>query len=324
MNTAAELSSIDDEDDDDIVMPMSVNSPERAHPPLSPATPAESFFLSPELKSSNVSAFALAAEIRRNKSARSIASMGTDEFATAASFGSQGDSPSRSVGAAANTFGFPFSLSNSSSRENLFGKDVLVHSRDTPSHILKRKLMLSSSWWSTTKTPDVLVHSRDTPSHILQDDNFTFEDSTAATEDTMMTSNKTEEEKSVDAATTVYESVKNVWTWGKGVPVIGFGEGVAEAVAGKVLGLAGTSIPELDTAIKPHVAGLDTDFLNPAINAVVGAIMGGVSKGDDMIRPVVMKVVPTILGPLGMVEDEKKKPVTNTAPELTTPAPAIK
>jgi len=293
MNTAAELSSIDDEDDDDIVMPMSVNSPERAHPPLSPATPAESFFLSPELKSSNVSAFALAAEIRRNKSARSIASMGTDEFATAASFGSQGDSPSRSVGAAANTFGFPFSLSNSSSRENLFGKDVLVHSRDTPSHI-------------------------------LQDDNFTFEDSTAATEDTMMTSNKTEEEKSVDAATTVYESVKNVWTWGKGVPVIGFGEGVAEAVAGKVLGLAGTSIPELDTAIKPHVAGLDTDFLNPAINAVVGAIMGGVSKGDDMIRPVVMKVVPTILGPLGMVEDEKKKPVTNTAPELTTPAPAIK
>lgn len=290
MSTAAELSDIDDDDEVNALAGIP-NSPERAHPPLSPATPAESFFLSPKLKSSQVSGFALAAEIRRS---RSNLSMATDEFATAASIGSHHNSPT------------PLAFS---ADDNLFGKDVLVHSRgpiaddydddhldfkDSHTFSEDEKTMMKSS----TKTSAKASKKSNTPTQA--------------------------DDKTPDAAMTVYDTVKNVWTWGKDVPILGFGEGIVESVAGKILSVAGTSLPELDKDIKPHVTSLDTKFLNPAIDAIVSTIMKGVSKGDDMIRPVIEKVAPTVLGTLGMIEDDKKKPTPETAPEVTAPAPAVK
>ena len=87
------------------------------HRPLSPATPFESFFLSPDLQTSQISANALASQIRQTArshySGTSLTSVATDEFGTAAE---HLDDLS--------------TLPQKSSLGNLFGKDIICLSRE--------------------------------------------------------------------------------------------------------------------------------------------------------------------------------------------------
>ena len=237
----------------------------RSHQPLSPANPAESFFLSPELRTSNVSAFALAAQIHRNRnsgkvsSGRSIASgqsVVTNDFISTCEYS------------------FDFNAGESSFihnyNESLFGKDVLIYSREP----------------------------------ILEDEEFDYQDANENMTDPISNS---EQGKTVNAAQQVYEAVKGIWLWGKRVPILGFAEGVAEAVAKKVVSAAGTSLEDIDAHVKPHLRGLDNDFLNPAFNKVVSIILAGIGKGDETFRPIFMTIVPPVLGPLGLMKIEEEK-----------------
>jgi hypothetical protein len=112
-----------------------------------------------------------------------------------------------------------------------------------------------------------------------------------------------------DAAAHVYEGVKDVWAWGKGISVFSPFMGLAEAVAGKALEVAGTNLEEVDGTIKPQLKNLDSGVLNPAIEKVVGIVLGVAGKTEGIIKPIIF----TLLSPFGMIEQEP----SNETPEVT-------
>lgn len=107
-------------------------------------------------------------------------------------------------------------------------------------------------------------------------------------------------EEGMDVAENVYAKAKDVWAWGKGVPLVGIGLGITEAVAGKVASVAGTDLSKIDEQIKPQLATLDSSVINPAIVAVVGAVMGAAGKTGDFVHPILVKV----LSPFGLLKNE--------------------
>lgn len=239
-----------DIDDEDLLDP---------HPSVSPATPAESFFLSPQLRTNAVSAYALAAQLRTSSSRGANTTVATDDFQSA--YGDEGDMPMARDGSL-----------HYSSADSLFGKDILVLSRT-----------------------------------VIPEDEDTFQDTMSTPTNTADSTSTSSE--GVNAAQVVYSNVKGIWSWGKGLPLVGFLEGVTEAVASKVVSIAGTSLSDIDSAVVGVVSGLDTSYLNPAIAAVVDAIMKGVGKADSTFRPMIESVVHTAA---------KTTNSTGDAPELTT------
>jgi hypothetical protein len=228
-------------------------SPTEVHPPISPASPAESLFLF-GLQTSNISASALAQEIRRNyRTGYSAQSVATDDFATAVESADDIEDP--------DSYSF-------------FGRDVLLtHSREP-----------------------ILEDS-------LEEDEEYHNSSNMATTTKTTTASPTTE-KNLDPAMHVYDGAKGVWAWGKGLPIVSPFLGITEAVAGKVVGVVGTSLPDIDGKIKPKLADLDGKLLNPAISAVVGVILGALDKTGDIIRP----VVHTFLKPFGLIKDKAENP----------------
>jgi hypothetical protein len=112
-----------------------------------------------------------------------------------------------------------------------------------------------------------------------------------------------------DAAAYAYEGAKGAWAWGKGISVFSPFLGLAESVAGKALEVAGTNLEEVDGTIKPQLKSLDNGVLNPAIEKVVGIVLGAVGKTEGIIKPIII----TLLSPFGMIEKEK----SNETPEVT-------
>ena len=236
----SEVVSLEDGFDDELSAILEPNAVEdEVHRPLSPATPFESFFLSPDLQTSQISANALASQIRNaargNFSGQSITSVATDEFGTACETHQEENS----------------SLPEKSSWGNLFGKDVLIISRE-PIPEVSLEYEDASIMSSTTPTTD--------PSHF-------------------------------DVAEHVYEGAKGVWAWGKGIVVFKPFMGIAEGVSNKVLGIAGTSLQGLDNEITPKLADIDNSLLNPAIAKIVGVIMSTFSKGEDTLGPLVQTIL---------------------------------
>jgi len=262
-------------------------SVESSHPPLSPANPAEMFFLQQPGTSDRISAFALAAEIQQNRRGSSSSqrssnlSTATDDFASACENSTDAN------------FFYDDYIGPSHSSNSLFGKDVLVLPQPS----------------------------------IPEDNSFTFEDSIMNSEPT---TNNTSAGPS-DIAQNVYKGAKGIWSWGKEKTPFSPFLGLAEGVASKVIGVAGSNLEEIDGTIQPQLAGLDSKFLNPTLYAIVELILGGVSKSENFIRPVVM----TVLGPVGLGQvkgekkevEEKKKQEKMTkdlvAPEITTPGVAV-
>ena len=115
----------------------------------------------------------------------------------------------------------------------------------------------------------------------------------------------------VDAASHVYEGVKNVWSWGKEQVILSSFLGITEAIAGKVVGVIGTDLEEIDNNIKPQLVNLDSSILNPAIRAILGVIMNAAGKSQDFVKPIVF----SILKPMGVIKDKEI-----VAPKLTNPA----
>jgi hypothetical protein len=133
-----------------------------------------------------------------------------------------------------------------------------------------------------------------------------------------MPASATETTMHVDPAENAYDAAKGVWAWGKGVFVMKHFLGIAEGVAGKVVSMAGSTLEDLDHAIMPRLQEWDDSILNPALQALVGTILGAVKKSVDIFKPVVF----AILKPIGLIkEDDKKK---SSEPELTAKPTMVK
>jgi len=138
---------------------------------------------------------------------------------------------------------------------------------------------------------------------------------TTPKEDPPVTTTKTieiEESAHFDVAQNAYGTVKNVWAWGKTVPVVTNLLDLTETVASKVVETTvHMDLPSIDQkTITPQLKKLDDDLVTPVILAVWKFLEPAVVKGDEMVvQPVMKEVVPRVLAPLLIMfhDDEKKK-----------------
>ena len=292
----SELDSFDEDDFDmdglsEIVRNENFDVDESHHRPVSPATPFESFFIPSSLQTTEISAFALASQIRssrQNYSGHSATSVATDEFGTACENSQDINSHP--------------GLNRANSRPSLFGKDVLIISREP----IPEVSFESTDSFNMSST---LKYSKTTSTNPVK--HYQFTDSVS------------EQPGHLDATQQVYEGAKGVWAWAKGVPVFKPFMGLAEGMTNKVIGVAGTSLQDIDDFVKPKLAELDANVINPTINNLVELITNAVHKGEDTIRP----IIEAILGPLqrtrvtnGSGSTSKVEP----APEVTKPYVSVK
>lgn len=114
------------------------------------------------------------------------------------------------------------------------------------------------------------------------------------------------EEPHFDAATHIYEGVKNAWTWSRGLPVAGSVLGLYETAALTIVSKTtdGKDAASLDKDILHHITGLDKDVIDPAIAKLMAVIWPGVEKAEDILR--CMPIVP-LLFPM-LKEDGEAEP----------------
>jgi len=122
-------------------------------------------------------------------------------------------------------------------------------------------------------------------------------------------------EVNVNAAEQIYGAAKNVWGWGKQQIVIKTFLGITEAVAGKVVGVVGTDLEEIDGNIKPKLNELDNSIINPAVRAILGIVMNAAGSSEGFLKPIIV----SILKPIGLIKGDVKKDTKkdSVAPELT-------
>ncbi len=100
-----------------------------------------------------------------------------------------------------------------------------------------------------------------------------------------------------------YGATKQVWEWGKNVPVLSDVLGLTEGVTNKFFEITiQVEDVERDLVI-PNLKKLDNEIVNPIIGAVFNAIGPALSVGDEVVvKPVMHLVIPHIMGR----EDEEK------------------
>ena len=99
----------------------------------------------------------------------------------------------------------------------------------------------------------------------------------------------------------IYEGVKNAWTWSRGLPaagtILGLYESAAMAIVSKTTG--GKDAATLDKEILHHITGLDKDVIDPAIAKLMAVIWPGVEKAED-----ILKCIPLALYLFPMLKEE--------------------
>jgi len=254
------------------------------HPSISPATPAESLFGLSQLSTDQISAAALASSIHRTHSARSFRS--EDFFSAHGSI----DSDSVLFESPRDSYVAPSALAPSAQQpsNNIFGTDILVHINEDQEHSFSQPNdMMSMSLKKSTTTPSVAAKSVPPPS-------------------------AADEEPHFDAATHVYSTVKNVWTWSRSLPVAGPILGLYEAAGVKILTTATKKdVTTLDSEITYHMDGLDKDIIDPAIAKILAIIWPGVEKVEDLVKTVGPNI-PFVLYLFPMLKEDGESPETTT------------
>eukprot|EP01084_Bolivina_argentea_P222231 376197_1 len=93
--------------------------------------------------------------------------------------------------------------------------------------------------------------------------------------------------------------------------------GIAENVAVKVLSVATgvNSLDDVDKNVKPHLKGIDKEFIDPAILKIWSLIEPIVGKSEDVARSMIALVhKQSMIEKTNKTEESKKE----TTPELTT------
>jgi hypothetical protein len=265
---------------------------EDVHLPASPAGPAERLFFTEMLATDTISAAALAQQIHQSHRSfiQSAASVYTDDFVSARGNGSvlsssDGDDDGLT----------PFDFDDTTTDENSpFDSDVLAFTNTTTTTTTNRNLSYTANQSQSPKETE-------------------FYDTNE------MTTEASETDMHVDAAEKVYDTAKGAWAWGKGVMIFSPFLGLTEAVAGKIVSIAGSSLEDLDHAIIPKLQEVDDSLLNPAMQAVVKTVLSAFHKSEDIIKPIII----AILKPIGLIKEDgettkKTKTASPLAPELTS------
>lgn len=282
--------SNDEEDDELNALPYDY------HPPVTPPRPAEALFFN-DLNTQSISAAALAQQIHRTHRSSGWTGTGTsvntDDFQSAVGWDGT-DTPR--LATPSSDF-FPSSSQHHAddsdgSNEDSFGvfqKDVLSRTNNysqvnsVPEDTFQDSMSTKTSSMSTPPTSSG-------PSSSAGGKSFNTQD------------------MHVDPAEKVYDTAKGVWAWGKGVMVISPFLGVAEGVAGKVVGMTGNSLESVDDAVVDQLHGLDDNILNPAIQAIVSTVLGAAGKTEDVLKPIII----AILKPLGLIKNTAENPEVTT------------
>merc|ERR1719445_2111711 len=100
------------------------------------------------------------------------------------------------------------------------------------------------------------------------------------------------DEVKFDLSQNIYDGVKAVWGYGCDIPVVKPILKVSEGVAGKILNLVtGIDLEKGDEEIKPKLAKMDEDILNPAVTKIINILEPLVGKVDDSLRPIVVGII---------------------------------
>jgi hypothetical protein len=284
------------------------------HPPLSPPRNAERLFGLGDLDTQNISAAALAQQIRSVDRTGSSAMMtmggtiATDDFCTAAE-------P-------------PTSRKNS-----------LVDIGNRITHIPPSDILATNLVWGTGATDDLSTDSgyplddedkiRTNPSDIVKEVSVEVPSESKKTNlsyipelmedasmevDTPASESHVEKTMQIDAAETVYDKAKDIWAWGKGLPIVSSFLGIAEGVTGKFVGIAtGQSLETLDRTVTDQLQIFDDAILNPAIAHLVECIVKVSGETDKVMKPFIIQV----LSPFGLIKTTAENPEVTTVAGVT-------
>lgn len=132
---------------------------------------------------------------------------------------------------------------------------------------------------------------------------------------TTSSSSSTPDLSKIDAAEIAYAKAKDVWAWGKTVPLVSIFVGTTETVASKALDVAGTSFSSLDGKIAEELAKLDSGILNPAIETIAKAVISAAAHSEEHLKPIILSILSTV----GMIKSEANE----TTPEAHTSTPEV-
>eukprot|EP00978_Attheya_sp_CCMP212_P025964 scaffold84604_cov47-Attheya_sp.AAC.5 len=273
------------------------------HEPVTPPTPAESFFLSPVLKIDKVSAVALAAQLGseykrtrhhnyRHSSAHSsisasALSTATDDFASACESQNLSDDE-RYLDEV------EFSDDDSSRGDSigLFANDPLLISRQP--------------------IPEETFEDAEDKLETMAKKNFKS-DKKVVTTTTVATT-----EEHADISQKVYDGVKGVWDVGKGIVIVKPFLRFTEFVASKVIGITGHNLEDVDNGIKPFLSKIDDSFVNPTVEFIMGMIITPVMTTSANISGTIVGTVTAPFTKKEAVEDDKVNADALT-PEVSKP-----
>jgi hypothetical protein len=97
-----------------------------------------------------------------------------------------------------------------------------------------------------------------------------------------------------DLVSNMYNGVKGAWMWSKShVPLANLWMGLTESVANSVLEVAtGNNLHAMDEKIiQPHITGFDSKILNPAIHALVDAILRDEGKDPNPLQSILLSIL---------------------------------
>lgn len=315
------------------------------HPPMSPPRTAERMFGLGDLDTQNISAAALASQIRavdRTGSSAIITMNGTiatGSFCTAreplkTKTSSVSDSDSRIPQKPPSDILATNLVWGTGVTDDLSTDSGLVQDDEEIKYIRELQLLGDSSNESGETNPEINVDTEDTtqnPSDLIGKEATVKEPSDTKTSDLSYIPELTEEVDStmgidapvsksrvedehsmqVDAAETIYDKVKDFWSWGRGLPVVSPFLGIAEGVAGKCIGVAtGQSLESLDRVVTDQLQIFDDAVLNPVIAHFVHAVLKASSETEKVLKPYLMHVFTH----MGLIK------TTAENPELTTVA----
>jgi len=258
------------------------NQAQDPYQPPSPPSAFEKFFL--PLGNKQESFGQAANHLALSKSFRSEASsINTQDFATAAEELSQATDAD---------------LDDISIERNFYQDDILGISHSNPEE--------TSNPMARRKKKTKIVTMSTDPAETIQP-NEVGQTETCTTDDS----------PHFDVVEHVYEGVKSAWAFGKGVVVFKPLMGIAENVAVKVLSAATgvNSLDDVDKNVKPHLKGIDKEFIDPAILKIWSLIEPIVGKSEDVARSMIALVHKQSMIEKSNETEESKK---ETTPEVTT------
>lgn len=139
-------------------------------------------------------------------------------------------------------------------------------------------------------TPESTIQNND-----INDNNDVIPDGTGGND-------KSNDNSPPEVVQNAYGVTKQVWEWGKNVPVLSDVLGLTEGITNKFFEITiHVEDVERDLVI-PNLKKLDDEIVNPIIGAVFNAIGPALSVGDEVVVKPVMHLLPHIIGR----EDEEK------------------